>query len=179
MGQSDSKKAFPVPTLLDNSSKEFCTRMAFKLTPSYSSQLQARVKWLQARQKHRSALKIAPNTSCITLNMAAPATCAAQVIESAKKDGWQANFDPADLAASDVQRLAERIDKAFLHGSFVEVCRPRYLVKEELTGNVQGLSGTEVCNAVAGFEQDSNTLIVYRQGWQRQPSIEKPGKGRA
>eukprot|EP00878_Enallax_costatus_P038292 GHUV01043485.1.p1 GENE.GHUV01043485.1~~GHUV01043485.1.p1 ORF type:complete len:220 (+),score=34.49 GHUV01043485.1:67-726(+) len=143
MGQFSSKTPLQIPSLTDDSSKEFCTRMAFKLTPSYSSKLQARVKWLQ-------------------------------VIETAKQDGWQPNFDPADLTASNIQRLAERIDKAFLHGSFKQVCRPRYLVKEELTGEVQGLSETAACNAVAGFEQDSNTLIVFRKGWQREPSFEKP-----
>lgn len=102
-------------------------------------------------------------------------TCALQVLQSAKKDGWQPNFDPADLTAARIQRLTERIDRAFLNGSFSKVCHPRYIVREELTGQVTGLSKTAVCAAVAGFEKDSNTLVVFRKGWQRMPSFAEPG----
>lgn len=47
MGQFGSKTHIATPSLLDDSGEEFCTRMAFKITPSYSSKLQARLKWQQ------------------------------------------------------------------------------------------------------------------------------------
>jgi hypothetical protein len=40
-----------LPGLLDANDIEYCTRMAFKVTPTYSSKLKARLKW-QAVIKH-------------------------------------------------------------------------------------------------------------------------------
>jgi hypothetical protein len=40
-----------LPDLLDANDGEYCTRMAFKVTPTYSSKLKARLKW-QAVIKH-------------------------------------------------------------------------------------------------------------------------------
>lgn len=98
-----------------------------------------------------------------------------QVVEAARQDGWQPNFDPSDMTAARIERLAATIDSTFLHGSFTKACHPRYLVKDELSNQTQGLTASDICGAVAGFEQDSNTLIVFRKGWSKQPSLEKPG----
>lgn len=36
------------------------------------------------------------------------------------------------------------------------------------------MSETAVLNAVAGFEPDSNSLIFFKKGWRRQPSLRSP-----
>ncbi|WIA41340.1 hypothetical protein OEZ86_004935 [Tetradesmus obliquus] len=116
--------------------------MAFKVTPTYSTKLKARLKWqavIKDAQKHLSL-----------------------------------NFCQSELSPGKLQVLATLIDKTFLNGSFAKACKPKYAVQERLSGNVTNLSETAVLNAVAGFEPDSNTLIFFKKGWQRKPSLRRP-----
>jgi hypothetical protein len=101
-----------------------------------------------------------------------------QVVRSAQQSqggSWNTNFSPTDLTPEKLGRLINVIDTTFLNGTFKAACGPSVAVREGLTASgAPGLHPVEVCNAVAGFEPETNTIAVFRSGWRRQPSLQCP-----
>eukprot|EP00775_Hariotina_reticulata_P007722 gene7722-7921_t len=59
--------------------------------------------------------------------------------------------------------------------AYRSACGPSVQVREQLTpSGAPGLQAVEVCNAVAGFEPETNTIAVFRSGWRHQPSLQCP-----